>query len=147
MLTNFDLFNISKERSIILHNVIMRDQLKSIRRKSNQYLIINLDHSNNQGTHWVCLIIQGKNAIYFDSFGAIPPKEVISYCKGLKLGYSSYIVQNLKSEACGWYCIALLHYIQTNNNDIYENYNDYINMFEDNTEQNDKKLYIYMRKE
>ena len=56
----------------------------------------------------------------FDSFGAISPVEVIRYCEGLKLGYNSYIVQDMNSTECGNYCLALLEYNQNSKESIFK---------------------------
>ena len=43
-------------------------------------LILNMDDSDGQGTHWVSLYIIGNSCYYFDSFGFEPPIEVGRYC-------------------------------------------------------------------
>ena len=71
-------------------------------------MIINLDQSSNEGTHWVCLFIENKVAYYFDSFGLEPPLEIKEYCKG-KRYYNSFRVQNVNEVICGHYCIYILY--------------------------------------
>ncbi len=124
--SNYDLLDYSKKFNIKLDEVVMRDQLNHIQHKNKQNLIINLDSSRSSGTHWAGLLIEAKNALYFDSFGGLPPKEVIAYCKRYKLGYSSFIIQDLSSETCGYYCLAFLHYMQHNKGDLFAKYNDYV---------------------
>lgn len=148
MKTNFDLINICKNNGIPLDCVVMKDQLLSLKRKKNMNIIVNLQSSTKgNGTHWVALIIRNKNAFYFDSYGAIPPVEIIKFCgKNLTLGYNSYIVQDLNSVQCGLFCIALMHYLLLHNNDIYVAANDFINMFENDTKLNDDILFDYFHR-
>ena len=40
--------------------------------------IINLDSKIGPGTHWVSVIIESNRLLYFDSFGLIPPYELIN---------------------------------------------------------------------
>ena len=145
-LTNFELIKLARRRRIDLDHILMKDELKNIKRKSKLSIIINLQSSKvGNGTHWTCLYIENKFAIYFDSFGAIPPVEVIRYCKGLKLGYNSYIIQDLNSTECGNYCIAFLEYLQYNNGTLFQDANSFSNMFEHDTKLNDDILDDYMQ--
>ena len=58
----------------------MRNEINSIPLTSlPQCLIINMDHSNNPGTHWTSLFITHDCCIYFDSFGLKPPNEITHF--------------------------------------------------------------------
>ena len=65
----------------------MRDELE-VKASKNESLILNMDDSDGQGTHWVSLYITGNKCYYFDSFGFEPPIEVRNYLLG-KDGYFS----------------------------------------------------------
>src|ERR1700761_9023229 len=81
-LSNIDI--ISKCRELQIENfkgVFMRDELKCNIAKSDECLILNLDESSNNGTHWTCLFIKNGTCYYFDSFGFPPPSEVYKYCQ------------------------------------------------------------------
>ncbi len=146
MLTNYDLIDICRRNQIHLNSVIMKDTLKSLNKSKNMKLIVNLQSSSQgDGTHWLVLIIKGSNCLYFDSFGVIPCKEIIRFCKGKRLGYSAYIIQDINSTQCGLYCIALLHFMQYNKGDFFELFNDFINLFVSNTKVNDKILFRYFK--
>lgn len=58
----------------------MRDELNQVKADKSKSVIINYDHSKNDGTHWVCLYIENGVSYYFDSFGFPPPLEVKNYC-------------------------------------------------------------------
>ena len=142
MLTNFDLEKICKESHIQLNGVYMKDQLPKTVQNGNY--IINLQSSNggkNSGTHWTALIIHDQNAFFYDSFGAAPSKEIrlfIKRRKGCHLGFNNWIIQDIHSESCGWYCLALLKNIQhSGKKDLYQAANDFLNEYVNDTKQND----------
>ena len=143
--SNFQLKEITKNNGIALDEVIMKDNLKNIKKKQKLSIILNLQSSDvGYGTHWVA-IWRNKNVFcYFDSFGTPAPIEVIKYAKPLTIAYSNFIVQSLGSDECGLFCIAFLHYMNNNNGDSFENYNDFINIFNHNTKTNDKQLIKYI---
>ena len=50
----------------------------------NETTVVNLqDYFAGRGTHWVCIYNEEKlNCVeYFDSFGLVPPNEVVRYMK------------------------------------------------------------------
>ncbi len=88
---------------------------------------------------------------YFDSFGAPPPNEIILFSKKRKsqhLLYSNWIIQDLKSENCGWYCLGFLLYMWKNrqNKNIKEVFNQFVNNFQDDTLRNDEILKQFFAK-
>ena len=88
----------------------MRDELNKNRTSTeNECLILNIDHSNNNGTHWTCLFIRNGVSYYFDSFRFAPPLEVFNYCKGEERYYNSFRIQQLNEVICGHYCIYVLY--------------------------------------
>ena len=60
--------------------VYMRDELNKTTRQNNECMVINTDHSRNEGTHWTCLFVKNGTSNYFDPYGFSPPKEVMDYC-------------------------------------------------------------------
>jgi hypothetical protein len=77
--------------------------------------------------------ISNKHRFYQNGFGIIPPKEVIDFCKRIvnsRLVFSEIQMQNITSEANGWYAIGLLIHINfTKNKDLYKSGGEYINQF------------------
>ena len=95
----------------------MRDELNKNRKSSkNECLILNIDHSKNDGTHWTSLFINDGIGYYFDSYGFQPPLEVIDYCKGF---YNTFQIQRENEVICGHYCIYMLYRL-SNGHDFYE---------------------------
>jgi hypothetical protein len=145
--SNFEIADICKKHKIMLKltDIITKDLLASVRCTKLKNLIINFAKSGQEGTHFVSLCIRGKEAYYQDSFGCYPLPEVVDYCKqhNLKLGYNSYIVQDIKSTNCGIYCVAMLKYVGVSGK-LYDKANEFINLFEDDTKLNDNILRQYM---
>jgi len=143
MLSNFDIIDISKVIKLNINpHIVMKDQLRLLPPKEGNY-IINLQSSfEGNGSHWVSLVLNKRFNIYFDSFGELPPTEIIDFskrCNESKLYYSDKHIQPLRSEFCGWYCLMFLKYIQTNGLNSYQNF---IDLFEDFDKSNNDKVLI-----
>lgn len=71
--------------------------------------IINLDFSENPGTHWVAYTKIKNHVEYFDSYGNLrPPKEFIKYMQNSKILYNYDNIQKKCSYNCGHLCLAYL---------------------------------------
>lgn len=71
--------------------------------------IVNYDNINQNGTHWFCIVIDGKTAYNIDSYGLPPKDEVIKVLKlrGYEVIGNSEQYQSYEQRWCGWYCIYL----------------------------------------
>ena len=71
--------------------------------------IVNLDKSNNPGTHWVAYYKDDRQIEYFDSYGNLkPPREILNYLgKSIKYNYARYQPDN--SIICGHLCLKFLY--------------------------------------
>lgn len=143
MLSNFDIEKLCKFYKLPLIAICMKDELPTVV-KDGCYVINMQSSTQGNGTHWIGLYIHKSNAFYFDSFGAVPPNEVLSFVKrkqGCHLFYSNWITQDLKSDACGYYCIAFLIYLHQNRSkDLKQIFNEFTNNFHDDTTKNDEVL-------
>src|SRR5690349_2912147 len=108
-LSIFDITEKCKELKITnFKGVFMRDELKgSI--SNNECLVLNIDDSKGDGTHWTCLYSKNDKYLYFDSYGFPSPIEVQNYCKGKELYYSTDKIQAPNEVICGHYCIYVLY--------------------------------------
>ena len=73
--------------------------------------IINLSSSNNNGSHWICVMFKGKQALYFDSFGdKCYDKNILKVFEelGMNFDYSNIKIQHNRSTHCGYFCVARL---------------------------------------
>lgn len=110
--------------------------------------IINMDASDSagggHGTHWVGLWCGVQDAIYFDSFGAPPPVEVQDYIfrRYRRYGYNAWIIQDYDSNACGLYVVAFANAVapQRGGRLLKDAANNFVNLFGENTKNNDQLL-------
>ena len=108
-LSNFQIIKKCEELKIKnFQGVFMRDELKNKKSTKNECMVINIDHSSNEGTHWTCLFIKNGVSYYFDSYGFEPTLEVVEYCKEPRY-YSSFPIQKITEVICGHYCIYVLY--------------------------------------
>ena len=111
MLSNFDIEKIATHFNIQIA-IVMKDELKKIHPTSYQNYIINLQSSDKgNGTHWMASKIKNKECVYFDSYGYLPPEEIITFCKRIKnshLCYNTKQIQDLSAITCGFFSIAFL---------------------------------------
>jgi hypothetical protein len=131
--------------------------------KTNQSYFINLEDEYdgngmlNNGSHWTCFQIQkypnGKIApMYFDPYGMPPPEEVkTAVMKQFKqkLPFNTKDIQSMMANACGWYCCAYLHFINVfpqRSGDIYNDTEDFLDMFDDLNKSVDFKKNEYILK-
>ena len=146
--SDYDLKKICGNNKIKLNAVVMKDHLKNIPKKSSYSIICNLQSSTRgNGTHWVAIYKKNKNSdvLYYDSFGAMPPKEVLKYKMKTRMEYSNFITQHIDSDECGMFCVGFLNFLQKNTGNLTENYNDFINIFLHDTTKNDNQLYKYLK--
>jgi hypothetical protein len=148
MLNNFELEHIAQHYGFPL-TVVMKDELVNHKPKSGNY-IINLESSSQgNGTHWMSLGIHNKQCFYQDSFGIIPPKEVIDFCKKIpnsRLAFSEIQMQEITTETCGFYSIGLLiHLNRTKKTEIFKSAGQYINQFSYDSKNNNAILKNFFR--
>ena len=110
-LSNIDIVSKCQELQIKnFEGVFMRDEFKNHIPKNNECLILNIDVSSNDGTHWTCLFIKSNACYYFDSYGFPPPKEVAKYLEQFTKRYwSTFRIQKPDQVICGHFCIYMLY--------------------------------------
>jgi hypothetical protein len=113
---------------------------------------VNLADSENSGTHWTALFIKNNIAVYFDSYGLAPPKDIKQFCKSKKLIYNTDTIQSFESTACGYYCILFLYHLNNLNKKYItarqfgyalNKFNSKFNL--NNTDENDEILRIQLK--
>ena len=146
MLNNYDLSEVCNNLDIPLNGVYMKNTIP--KKLKEGFYIINLDSAPNSGTHWLTLLLSDKTALYADPFAAPPPIEIIDAVKKSKLHlyFNNWVIQDIDSELCGYYSIALIHYVSTHKNlSIINAANAFINLFKDNTKLNGPILKKYLK--
>lgn len=144
--TSTQLEEIAKELGLPLIGILSKDELKRPVKVGS--IILNLESSTDgNGSHWTLLkVFPDKKVIYFDPFGFTYPKEVGKYI-GHKIAVSNRDIQDPHSTMCGYFCLACDYYMtyETERRDIYQRYDDFINLFKVDTKQNDKILKDYLK--
>lgn len=162
-LTDHELFELAKRMDVPLADVCFKDELMAPL-EFNRCYIINLEDSYdedgkpNQGTHWVFLQIrkhpnEKTESIYMDPYGQPPPENVKKCVKDttgkVGLPYTEKDIQSLMNNACGFYCLALGHFInasQFRTGDFYEDVANFMDLFEDLNHSVDFKKNEYILK-
>jgi hypothetical protein len=146
-LTDKQIGDLSKRMNIPLGGIFFKDELGDL--EFNKSYFINMQDSVdekgqlNPGTHWVMLQVDkypsGEIApFYFDSYGVAPPEDVkkaVEKLTGRKgLPYNKKDIQSLMNNACGFYCLALAHFINASrfrSGMLYHDIDTFLELFDD----------------
>lgn len=163
MLSNNQIEELAVKMNIPLENIIFKDDCPD-KFKFNKSYVINLEDEYDEagklqsGSHWTCLQINkypnGKiESMYFDAFGSPPPTDIIDCYKRTvgksHLPYNTKDIQSLMSNACGWYCMAYLHFINNfvgRTKNLYDDTENFLEFFDDLNKSIDFKKNEYMLK-
>ena len=76
---------------------------------SGRIYVINLDNSNQEGSHWVQVGTLDAVISYFDSFGRPPPLKILKTLadNGEIVLYSDVPIQSPLSQACGYHVLTV----------------------------------------
>lgn len=144
--TNLQLEDMARKLNLPLLGIVSKDELQG--RVKVGSIIINLQSSTDGGgSHWVTLKVFPKGqVIFFDPFGFAPPRQVKQYIGKKKIGISTRPIQDIGSTTCGYYCLACDHYLTHNREkDIFERFDDFLNLWKVDTKKNDEILKDYLR--
>jgi hypothetical protein len=149
MISNFEIEDICRDLKLDCEGVYSKDRLPKYRTNGGYYVNLQ-DFNDGNGTHFTFFFIEPKaNPIYFDSFGMPPPIEVDEFLGSSKeIMYNNRDIQDLKSQKCGWFCIALhyfLTYEQDSRKSLEENYSNFLSSWSVDTSNNDKILNQYLK--
>lgn len=139
-LTNIELEQIASILKIKLIGVYMKDELPP-KLKQGGY-IVNLQSSNESGSHWCCFVKTKDKIYWFDPFGQVPPEAPTELFDKLELDimYSNDHIQDVNSILCGYFCLGFLKFVQ---NHAFENWNNLFNY--SNQKLNDDIIKKYIK--
>ena len=107
-MTNIELEKRAKEIKIKnFRGVFMRDELKKLKPNIRECGILNLNTSKEPGSHWVCWYRNASNRVYFDSYGLLPPQELVNYL-GTPILRNTEQLQGFDQSNCGQFCLYVL---------------------------------------
>jgi len=113
-----NVFNKGNFPDLNMIGVGLRDEIldKKVRdhinRRKDNAIIINLDTTDQPGSHWVAVYKKrgDRKAYYFDSFGMAPFPEVLYFIKNILKAKTFHSMdmdlQEEESSLCGYYAIA-----------------------------------------
>jgi hypothetical protein len=147
MLTDQQINTLAHRMNIPLGGCFFKDELPN-KISFNKVYFVNLqdstndDGDENDGTHWTLAYVRETpngttQPIYFDPYGQPPPeivKRVMKDTSGKNTPYTEKDIQSLMNNACGFYCLALGHFITSSKyrlNDLYEDVEFFLDMFDD----------------
>ena len=76
--------------------------------------IINLESAPSCRSHWVAMRIPNKEAMHCNCFGGMLVEEAVNFVrekKGSHLAYDNSVIQDFKSNNCGYYSFCLLLFV------------------------------------
>ena len=111
--TNFQLKDIFTELNIS-GKVLMRDELNKLKSTKKSNIIMNLQTSKDDGSHWVAIHKSCINNYYFDPYGVLPTKEVYKYFDQ-PFHYNKIQIQHDTMECCGQLSLYVLYKLNTTN--------------------------------
>jgi hypothetical protein len=85
----------------------MREEIKNLKSNNVECGVLNLNLSNESGSHWTCWYKTKTKKYYFNSFGLPPPKELVDYL-GSPILYSTFQLQGMNDQNCGKWCLFIL---------------------------------------
>ena len=155
MLTDIQIRDLAGRMSIPLEYIGFKDKVPRKLRTNRSYIInmedaLDRDGKVNKGSHWVCFQVAEypngvKEAIYFDSYGVGPPTDITKRVESnYKIGvhHTDRDIQSLMSDACGYYCLAFLHFINAcplRSRQIVKDADTFVSMYDDLEKSTDFK--------
>jgi hypothetical protein len=112
--------------------------------KDTQAYIINTAGSNHPGEHWIALVFDENNCLYFDSFGyQLVNLDILNKLKKtgvFQYQFNSKQIQPFQSDNCGYYCIAFILSCQNG-----MTFSKFLNNFSTNPEKNNAICYEFIK--
>lgn len=146
-LTNSEIEYLCTYLKIPLNACCLQHELETMKVKDGGY-IINYGTFENGGTHYIALYKMKDYCVIFDSFGAPIDLTVLNFVRDVKnKGYNNWIIQDIKDDHCGFYCVAFLYccMFTTKPDQLIQNANNFINLFEsDNNLPRLKTIFKYL---
>ena len=98
----------NKQTKKTFRGVFSADMLPGARKRSDGLYIVNLDNSDQAGSHWVCIDLRrgkGEKSAYFDSYGLPPPYAAFENFMNNCYTHNTKQLQHPLSTSCGQWCL------------------------------------------
>lgn len=153
-MTNWELENQAHARKLPLNGIYNKDLLPTVAKPG--FYIINLQddldmHGNDlPGSHWTCIYVEGKQAVYFDSFGFAPPIEVQNFLRRyVPYKYNTQVIQSMRSGVCGQYVLFFMVFMRKHASQMYNlnrRFDAFLRLWSPKVTDNRTKLLDYLKK-
>jgi hypothetical protein len=162
-LTDTQITSLCKKMGIPLGGILFKDELVAPLDYNKTYFVnledsVDEDGRENDGTHWTLLHLtkypnESIAKIFFDPYGAPPSeniKKVVEKTTNTKgLPFTEKDIQSLMNNACGWYCLAMGHFINASkfrSGNLYDDVSSFMDIFDDLNKSCDFKKNEYLLK-
>ena len=104
--------------------------------------VINLDEYADVGTHWIALLCNKSEIVYFNSFGVeLVPKEINKFIGNKNIKANIFRVQANNSVMCSYFCIGFIDFML-----VGKKLTDFMSLFfPHDFEKNDKITLSYFK--
>jgi hypothetical protein len=113
-MTNIEIMKKAKKLNLPNFKYRMRDELKKDSPLKIEFGVLNLDKSDGAGTHHCAWYKNNNKKIYFDSYGIVPPIELVKYLKSPIL-YNTYQIQQFNDTNCSEWALYVLDKLNKGN--------------------------------
>jgi len=107
-MSNYEVISKADKLELPNFRYFMRDDLCKAICKKQECSVVNLNTSKQQGSHHTCYWVSNNKKYYFDSFGVVPPKELVKYLKS-PIMYSTHQIQQYNDANCSEWCLYMLN--------------------------------------
>ena len=97
------------------------DRIPTVGSKIKKYsIIVNLDTSQEPGSHWIAILVKNKSVYYYDPLGLKHDNRYINIFMNRFTNqyYNRQQIQPKLSEYCGLYCLAIIIHTNGDNSSI-----------------------------
>jgi hypothetical protein len=147
MLSNFDLEKLGDVYDIKINGVYAKDKIPE--NANEGWYIINMQNLNDgNGTHWITFLKEkNKKSVYIDSYGIIPPLEIINSLNDNYIYNDTQIQALHNDDNCGLYCISAICFWKIQSKKDNENIlKQYKSLFSKETKNNKYILKDFLNK-
>lgn len=148
--SNDELYKISNTLDLKI-KVLMSDEILNYIPKGlpDGNYILNLENSNQNGSHWTGLVKKANVLYYNDSYGSYPDAPVYDLIKtyNYSLIMNERSHQKIGSSSCGYWVIFYLYFMNIKNKKpLLQKFKSFNNLFSNDANKNEKLLFIEIKK-
>lgn len=148
--SNNDLQIMANRLKIKLEGILMSDEIYKFMKSGipDGFYILNLEDSNQQGSHWTSCVKQNNIIYYNDSYGVYPDRPLYDVMKehDYKLVMNKRNHQHLGTQSCGYFAILYLYYMNKKKKTMIDKFREFNKLFTEDTKLNEILLEKMIKK-